>query len=114
MSSNARRSKLAFTLRSDDKCQVRYSRRERILFSLLPKVGEYITTTDLYEKFWIEIGDPRPWHWENTARGVLKTLMKKASINERKFEICQSKQRGPEAVRVWVCAPRGGTVIRSR
>ena len=86
---------------------VRYSRTQMLLFSLLPKDGRRITSTELMNRMMARrkkmtdksvIGHPRNLVITTMRHG----LIKRVNANEAHFKICLTPQSGPYPIEYWI------------
>jgi hypothetical protein len=74
----------------------RYSPAERVLFKLLPKKGEPITSTALMEKFYK--GRRVPVNGRTVMNVFLQRLHAKVKHNKEPFRVVRSRRKGIKTI----------------
>jgi hypothetical protein len=83
---------MGYSLSKDS--NVRYSKREQLVFSWLSKRQNPVSTDILLEKFQQSNGSDA-YHVRNVLIGVLNSLSKKIEENDEPFRIKKSARKGP-------------------
>ena len=81
---------------------IRYSKKERKLFSLLPQDGSRVDTHKLLKGLARKANGIVPFHARTSLVGAMRSLIEKVDLNKEKFKVCKSERSGPNPSEFWV------------